>query len=54
MSKNKNRLDDSDITKFKKDAPPPKEVSPEELAELRKQLEDKIKAEVQAMLKKSK
>ena len=39
MTKNKNRLDDSDITNFDKDAPPPKDVSPEELTELRKKLE---------------
>jgi hypothetical protein len=53
MSKNKNRLDDSDITKFDKDAPPPKEVSPEELAEVKKKLEEKLRAEVQKMLKKA-
>jgi hypothetical protein len=53
MSKNKNRLDDSDITKFDKDAPPPREVSPEELAEVRKKLEEQLRAEVQKMLKKA-
>ena len=53
MTKNKNRLDDSDITKFDKDAPPPKEVSPEELTELRKKLEAKLRAQVEKLMKDS-
>ena len=51
MTRNKNRLDDSDITKFEKDAPPPKDVSPEELLELRKKLEANLKAKAEPMTK---
>ena len=53
MTKKKSgsRLDDSDITKFEKDGPPPKDVSPERLTELRKKLEANLRTQVELTAK---
>lgn len=54
MSKNKNRLDDSELKNVDENAKPDlKPMTEEEMAELRKKLEDKLRAEVQKMLKKA-
>ena len=55
MTKNKNRLDDTELKNVDENAKPDKKpLTEEEMVELRKKLEAKLKAEVQAILKKSK
>jgi len=54
MTKNKNRLDDSELKNVDENAKPTKKpLTPEEMEELSKKLDEKLKAEVQKMLKKS-
>jgi hypothetical protein len=55
MTKNKNRLDDSELANVDENATPDKKpLTEEEMAELRKKLEAKLRAEVQKLLKESK
>jgi hypothetical protein len=55
MTKNKNRLDDSELSNVDENAKPDlKPMTTEEKEEARKKLEAKLRAEVQKLLKNSK